>query len=277
MNYETILYERSESHPSVALVTLDRPERLNAINRTMLRELEAACDEAERDDGVRALVLTGAGNTFSSGFDLKEQAANPPRGVREWRPVLADDFEGIMRFWRLRKPTVAAVRGHVLAGAFEMMLACDVTVAAEGCMFGEPELKFGAGIVAMLLPWYAGPKIAKELILLADDRVDTDRALALGLVNRVVPLGEEVNAALALAGTLARMDPMVVRQTKAAINRTYEIMGLAQALAMALDVDVQIEGEGSDHKREFLRRAREDGLRAAIEWRDSRVRGDGSG
>ena len=271
MHYETILYERSASHPGVALITLDRPERLNAINRTMLRELETACDDARGDDEVRAVVLTGAGKTFSSGFDLKEQAANPPRGVREWRPVLDDDFAGIMRFWRLEKPTVAAVRGHVLAGAFEMMLACDLTVAAEGCMFGEPELKFGAGIVAMLLPWYAGPKIAKELILLADDRVDTDRALSLGLVNRVVPLGEEVEAALSLAGRLAGMDPMVMRQTKAAINRTYEIMGLEQALATALDIDLQIEGEGSDDKREFLRRAREQGLRAAIEWRDARL------
>ena len=274
MDYETILYEIPEPHAGVALVTLNRPERLNAINRTVLRELAAACTEAERDDAVRAVVLTGAGKTFSSGFDLKEQAEHPPRGVGEWRPVLEEDFAGIMRFWRLEKPTVAAVRGHVLAGAFEMMLACDMTVAAEGCMFGEPELKFGAGIVAMLLPWYAGPKIAKELILLADDRIDTGRALSLGLVNRVVPLGEEVETAIALAGKLAGMDPMVVRHTKTAINRTYEIMGLGQALATALDIDLLIEGEGSYDKREFLRLAREQGLRAAIAWRDTRHGGD---
>jgi len=271
MSYQTILYRKLDR---VGLITLNRPERLNAINRTMLRELQSVCTAIEQDNDVRAVVLTGAGDTFSSGFDLKEQAETPPEGVDAWRPVLEEDFAGIMRFWHLSRPTIAAVRGHALAGAFEMMLACDMTVAAEGSVFGEPELKFGAGIVAMLLPWHTGPKQAKELLLTADDRIDAKRALALGLINRIVPAGQEVSAALELANRMARMNPNVVRQTKTAINRTYQIMGMDEALRMALDIDLLIEGTGTDDKREFLEIARKDGLRKAIIWRDARFKDD---
>ena len=255
-------------------MTLNRPRRLNAINQQVLRDIDAACDAAESDGEVKAVVLTGAGKTFSSGFDLKEQAENPPQGIAEWGPVLRDDFEGIMRFWHLSKPTIAAVRGHVLAGAFEMMLACDLAVAAEGAVFGEPELKFGAGIVAMLVPWFVGPKIAKEIMLGADDRISAARAMELGFINKIVPAGQELNEAMALARRLARMDPTLVRRTKAAINRSYEIMGLVQALDMALDMDLLIEGEGSDDKRAFLKLLREKGMRAALDWRDGRFAAD---
>ena len=155
-----------------------------------------------------------------------------------------------------------------------MMLACDMTVAAKGSMFGEPELKFGAGIVVMLAPWYVSPKIAKEMILMGDDQIPAERALDLGFINEIVPEGEEVNMAIRRARHLARMDPMIVRRTKAAINRSYETMGLLQALNMALDMDLIIEGEGSDDKRTFLTLAREKGLRAALEWRAARFTDD---
>jgi enoyl-CoA hydratase/carnithine racemase len=267
MAYETLLYT---VETGVALVTLNRPERANAMNRTMLAELNAVCDAVETDADVRALVLTGAGKAFSSGFDLKEQAARTPQGVGEWRPVLRQDFDAVMRFWHLSKPTVAAVRGPALAGGCELALACDVTVAAEDALFGEPELKFGAGIVVMLLPWIAGPKRAKELLLTGDDHIDAARAERWGLVNRVVPVGREVDVALGLARTMAAMDPTLVRETKRAINRSYEIMGLGEALEAALDIDALIEGEGTSDKRRFLEILRQDGLRAAIQWRDSR-------
>ncbi len=265
MAYQTLLYTQQDR---VGVVTLNRPDRLNAINRVMLRELATVCERIQSDDEIRAVVVTGAGGTFSSGFDLKEQAESPPKGVAQWRKALRDDFGGIMRFWHMPKPTIAAVGGHVLAGGFEMMLACDLAVAAEDTLFGEPELLFGAGIVAMLVPWFLGPKMAKELILLADDRITAERALALGLVNRIVPAGCELETALTFARRLAAMDPVLVRETKRALNRTYHIMGMSEALEMALDIDLQIEGQGTDTKREFLRIARKKGLRAALAWRN---------
>jgi len=149
MTYEIISLE---TDGPVAVLTLRRPERLNVMNAQMLDEMMAACDEAEADRAIRALVLTGAGKAFSAGFDLQAQAASPPQGEAEWAPVLRKDFDAVMRFWHLSKPTVAAVHGPALAGGCELALACDITVAAEDARFGEPELRFGAGIVVMLLP-----------------------------------------------------------------------------------------------------------------------------
>ncbi len=267
MDHRCIRFER---RGSVALVTLDRPERANAMNRTMLAELSAACDTVEADETIGALVVTGAGGVFSSGFDLKEQAEAPPEGVAQWRAVLRDDFDTVMRFWHLSTPTVAAVRGPALAGGCELALACDVTVAAEDARFGEPELRFGAGIVVMLLPWLAGPKHAKEILLSGEDEIDARRACEIGLVNRVVANGEEVDAALALASRMASIEPALRARTKATINRMYRMMGFDAALEMALDQDLLIEAEGTATKRQFLEITRTRGLRAAIAWRDAR-------
>ena len=111
---ESVLYAMDGP---VAVITLNRPERLNAMDQAMLEQLTAAADRAEQDDQIRAVVLTGAGNGFSSGFDLKAQALAMPNGIDEWRPVLRRDFDACMKFWHLGKPTVAAVHGPALAGA----------------------------------------------------------------------------------------------------------------------------------------------------------------
>ena len=242
MAYRCITFERREA---VGLVTLDRPARANAIDRIMLAELSAVCDAVEADETVAALVVTGAGGVFSSGFDLKEQAEAPPQGVAAWRAVLRDDFDTVMRFWHLSKPTVAAVRGPALAGGCELALACDVTVAAEDARFGEPELRFGAGIVVMLLPLLAGPKHAKEILLSGEDEIGARRAYEIGLINRVVPAGDEVETALSLARRMAAVEPALLKRTKATINRMYRMMGFDEALEMALDQDLLIEAEGT--------------------------------
>jgi enoyl-CoA hydratase len=272
--YQTIRLERSEA---VAVLTLARPQRLNAIDRRMLGELQHCLDEVERDEEVRVLVVTGAGGNFSSGFDLKEQMEAQPSGVDAWREILDRDFSTIMRFWHLKKPTIAAVQGYCLAGGCELALSCDITMAAEDAVFGEPELKFGAGIVVMILPWLVGPKRAKEIILSGEDRISAPEAARIGLINRVVPPDRLQSSALALARHIAVIDPRLVQRTKHAINRTFEIMGLIKALDAALDIDLAIEGEGSDDKRKFMTIARRDGLRAAIAWRDSRFIGGQDG
>ena len=262
----------SRSRPAgpVGLLTLNRPERLNAMNAELLGELNQVLDQVETENGIRALVLTGAGKAFSSGFDLKAELADLPEGVAEWQPTLQLDFDTIMRFWRCPKPTIAAVHGFALAGGCELALACDITIAAEGSMFGEPELRFGAGIVVMILPWVTGPKQAKELLLTGNDKIPAERALAIGLINRVVPEGGHVDAALAMARDMAVMDPAVVQSTKRAINRSLDIMGMDKALQMALDTDLLIEGEGSALRRAFTAIAQKDGLKAALEWREAR-------
>jgi enoyl-CoA hydratase len=272
--YQTIRLQRSGA---VALLTLARPQRLNAIDKRMLGELQHALDEAERDEEVRALVVTGAGGNFSSGFDLKEQMESRPSGVDAWREILDRDFSTVMRFWHLKKPTIAAVQGYCLAGGCELALSCDITIAAEDAVFGEPELKFGAGIVVMILPWLVGPKRAKEIILSGTDHISAQEAARIGLINRVVPTDRLESSALALARHIAVIDPGLVQRTKQAINRSFEIMGLIEALDAALDIDLAIEGEGNDDKRKFMEIARKDGLRAAIAWRDGRFGGSQDG
>ncbi|MDP4025247.1 enoyl-CoA hydratase-related protein [Methylobacterium sp. NEAU 140] len=275
VDFTTITYETiaGESFAPVARITLNRPERTNAISATMLDELARAMDAAEADAAVRAVIVRGAGTAFSSGFDLKDQMALRPEGVSQWRPILRKDFDVPMRFWHCPKPTVAAVRGPCLAGACELALACDLTVAADDAFFGEPELKFGAGIVVMLLPWIVGPKIAKEIILTGEDRVPARRAYEIGMVNRVVPAADLDAAALRLARHIAAIDPNLVKETKRAINRQIEARGMLEALETALDIDLLIEGEGSPDKRAFMDIARSQGLKAALAWRDSRFPG----
>jgi enoyl-CoA hydratase/carnithine racemase len=270
--FSTIRYE---ALGAVARLTLDRPERANALNGAMLDEIGRALDAAEGDAAIRAVIVTGAGTAFSSGFDLKEQMERRPSGVAEWRPLLRKDFDTVMRFWRFPKPTIAAVRGPCLAGACELALACDLTIAADDAFFGEPELKFGAGIVVMLLPWIVGPKLAKEIILTGEDRIPAARAREIGMINRVVAADELEAAALATARRIAAMDPDLVRETKRAINRTFEAQGMAEALEAALDIDLQIEGQGSPDKIAFMEVARRAGLKAALAWRDARFAGGG--
>ncbi len=254
----------------VARLTMSRPERANALNAAMLGEINVALDALERDKSVRALIVTGAGAAFSSGFDLKEQMERRPQGMDVWRDILRKDFDIIMRFWHFRTPTIAAVRGPCLAGACELALACDITIAAEDAFFGEPELKFGAGIVALILPWIAGPKIVKEIIYTGEDRISAERAREIGMVNRVVPAAELEAAAFAIAEHIAAVDPNLMSETKRAINRSFEAQNMLEALEEALVIDLAIEGAGSPDKIQFMDIARREGLKAALAWRDAR-------
>jgi enoyl-CoA hydratase len=265
--FQSILYS-VQGH--VACLSLNRPERLNALNKAALEDINQAMDMAEADEQVRVVVLSGTGRAFSSGFDLKAQMEQQPEGAKVWRDILELDFNTTMRFWNSPKPTIAAVHGACLAGAFEMAMSCDITIASTDAVFGEPELKFGAGIVTLLLPWMTSPKQAKRIILSADDRITAAEALSMGLVSRVVAQGAHLQEAMKTAHAMALMDPELVAQTKKALNQTYDIQGMRSALRMALDIDHTIESHGSPDKRAFMDVARNRGMREAIAWRDAR-------
>ena len=253
----------------MAHITLNRPDKLNAISGEMVRELHRALDESEADSDVRVITLRGAGRAFCSGFDLGELQSGAD--VDSMRRVLEADFEIILRFWNSPKPTIAAVQGYALGGGCELALACDMTLAAEGACFGEPEPKFGSGIVALLLPWITGPKQAKELLLFGNDRVGAARAYQMGLVNQVVKPEALAEEMLAAAGRCAMLDAAAVRLTKTAINRSYSQMGFERALRQALDLDVQIETTETPESRSFKDILTRDGVKAAIAWREARV------
>jgi len=262
----TLMIER---RGGVAVLSFNRPRVLNAFDGPLVEATMRAMAELSADNGVLAIVVRGEGRAFSAGFDLKAGAAKAgQRTLADWRRVLEADFAFIMAFWDCPKPTIAAIHGFCIGGAFELALASDITVAAAGTRLGAPEVKFGSGAVAMLLPFVAGAKAAKEILLTGDDHLSAERALALGIVNHVTPAGEELAKALAIAESIAAADPMAVQLSKRAINRSYEAMGLKTALAQALEIDIFIEGAGGPKRAEFDRIRREQGLKAALAWRD---------
>lgn len=258
----------------VATLTFNRPNALNAFNNELMHETIAAMDAFAADDDVKAIIVQGTGRAFSAGFDLKASAERNLDSVDKVRAQMALQFDFIVKFWDCPKPTIAVVHGYCLAGAFELALACDMTVAAEGTLFGEPEVRFGTGIVAMLLPWITGPKQAKELLLTGEDRLSAEDALRMGIINCIAPPDEALSKAKDLARKIVRSAAVSVQLTKQAINRSYEIMGLRQALLTSLDIDVEINATPSWEKQEFARIRKEQGVKQAIAWRDARFASD---
>jgi enoyl-CoA hydratase len=240
----------------------------------MIAQLGRALDEAEADDAVRAIVVAGAGRAFSAGFDLDMEVPGEGKPTpQDVRRALHDDFSIIMRFWDCPKPTLAAAHGYCLGSAMELALACDVTVASEDCRFGAPEVRFGSGIVAMLLPWLAGPKHAKYLLLSGDDRVTAAQALDMGLINRIAPPGRALEETLEVARRIAANDANAVKLTKLAINRSLDVAGMRQALLQALELNVIIETSETAESREFNEILKRDGAKAAVAWRSARIGG----
>lgn len=259
----------------LAWLKLNRPDKLNAVSKAMISELNAALDRAEADDKVRVILVEGAGRAFSAGFDLDmgvgdELADASPERVREiMRRELRNDFDLIMRFWDSPKVTIAAVHGYCLGSAMEIALACDLTLASDDCRFGAPEVQFGSGIVALLLPWICGPKRTKELLLTGTDKVTAQQAADWGLVNRVVEADQLQESARQLALSIAQNDLLAVRLTKQAINRGFDTAGMRQALLDALELDVEIESTETPESKAFNEIMEVNGIRAAIEWRRS--------
>jgi enoyl-CoA hydratase len=264
---EAVLYE---VRGPAAWITLNRPEKLNALNGAVLDGLHAALDRADADDAVKVVVLTGAGErAFSAGYDLSAEAAHSNIPAHEWHQVLATDIDATMRVWALSKPTIAAVRGYCLAGGCELAMACDLIVAGEGASFGEPEIRYGSGPVTLLMPFLLGQKKTNEL-LFTGDVIDAEAALRAGMINRIVP-DDEIEAAV--EGLVRRIAPTplpVLRLTKIALMRAYEAMGLREAVGANLDLSAMLNAADTPEQREFMDIVKSQGLKAALAWRDSR-------
>ena len=210
----TVLYER-DGH--VALLTLNRPDALNAVNSALADELGDHLERAVADAEVRAIVVTGAGRAFCAGADLKEIAAGrsvAPTAHPEW------GFAGLARHW-VGKPLIAAVNGYAMGGGTEIALACDLVVASELAAFGLPEVKrglFAAAGGVIRLQRQIPIKLAAQLALTGDP-VDAATARQWGLVNDVVPQAEVVDRALVLAGRIAANAPLSVQQSKRLLHQ----------------------------------------------------------
>jgi enoyl-CoA hydratase len=205
----------------VALVVLDRPEVLNALNFALIEALTEALELLDGEPACRAIVITGAGDrAFAAGADIKELAVQTPTSL-----TVDDHFHRWERIKRIRKPIVAAVRGFALGGGCELAMTCDLIVAGEDAQFGQPEIKLGVMPGAggtQRLTRAIGKAKAMELVLTGRN-MGAREAEASGLVSRVVPAEATVPAALELAGRIAAMPPVAVMAAKAAVNRAEEL------------------------------------------------------
>ena len=244
----------------VALVTLDRPEVLNALDSETLRQLMEALESLDRDDRVRAIVITGAGErAFAAGADIKEMADATPVSL-----TIANTFARWERIRRIRNPIVAAVRGYALGCGCELAMACDMIVAADDAVFGQPEIRIGvipgAGGTQRLTR-ALGKARAMELIL-TGAQLPAAEAAAHGLVSRVVAREQTLPTALELAAEIAAMPPLAVMAAKEAVNRAYE-----------LSLEAGLEFERRNFFLLFATEDQKEGMAAFIEKRKPRWKG----
>ena len=217
MSFETLIVERDEA---VTLIRLNRPQALNALNSRLLQELAQALDEAEADEAVRCLVLTGSERAFAAGADIKEMSD------KTYAQMFATDFftAGARRLEQVRKPIIAAVAGYALGGGCELAMLCDFIIAADTAKFGQPEINLGVmpGIGGtQRLTRFVGKSKAMEMVLTARmmDAAEAERA---GLVSRVVPVDKLIEEAMAAAKKIAAQSPLAVMMNKELVNAAYE-------------------------------------------------------
>jgi enoyl-CoA hydratase len=216
-DYATLLIE---TRGRVGLITLHRPEALNALNHQLTSELTAALRAFDADDSIGAIVLTGHGKAFAAGADIKEMAP------KSFADVYGEDF--ITATWeeltRTRKPVIAAVNGFALGGGCEMAMMCDMAFAAETAKFGQPEIKLGvipgSGGTQRLAKW-VGKAVAMDLVL-TGRMIDAAEALRIGLVSRVYPADQLLDEAVKAAETIAGYGLLSTMAAKEAVNRAYE-------------------------------------------------------
>lgn len=259
-----------ENFGTIRRITMNRPDKLNALNHGLIVALHEAFTAAGGDDSVDVIILAAAGRAFCAGYDLEEDAEGGAMDAASWHAELSESVEHMTTILRQSKPVIAQVQSYCLAGGTDLMLAADIAVASDDAKFGYVDIRFGSGVVTMLLPWVVGVRKAKELLFTGEDRISAEDALQMGLVNRVVPADELEAATMALAQEIAKNEPFVVQTTKRALNRVWDVQGLQPALDANTELDVMIETANLPQRDEFRRITEEKGLKAAIAWRDER-------
>jgi enoyl-CoA hydratase len=270
--FQTLTYQ---VHDRKAYLTLNRPERLNAINDVMPGEIRRAVHAADQDNRIRVIVLQGAGRSFCAGYDLKQFAEGDRENLWNqgpvWDPI--KDYLGMKRntddffvLWRSAKPTIAKVHGHAIAGGSDIALSCDMLIMAEDARIGYPPARvWGCPTTAMWV-YRIGAQRAKRM-LLTGDTIDGPTAADWGLALAAVPAGQLDAAVEQLADRIAGVPINQLVMQKLMINQAYDNMGLAgtQTLATLFDGITRHSPEG----RWFREFAQRDGFHAAVAYRDS--------
>jgi enoyl-CoA hydratase/carnithine racemase len=254
----------------LGIITLNRPDKLNAINERTFAELSTAIEELERDPEIRVGIIRGAGRAFSAGHDMTDELI-----PRETPPDLLSYTERNAapwwRIWDSRLPWIAQVHGYCLGGANELALVCDFTICSTDVQFGIPDVQFQASPPFNILPWIVGMKKARELIL-TGRRVGAAEALELGMVNSVAEPDELEQKVFEMAADLAKSPTISVAMNKKTFNRTFEVQGLRAAIDAGRETFVMLQSSSSPEREEFDRISEAQGMRAAFAWRDAKFK-----
>jgi enoyl-CoA hydratase len=276
MDYQHIIYEQDGRK---ARITLNRPEKLNAMTPRTQREIEQALWDADGSADVHAIIIRGAGRAFSAGYDIsmtanveEAHAAGLGQEGRRGRRDFDDDTWWLERDQRLRmaitdvhKPVIAQVHGYCLAGGTDLALLCDIVVAADDAVLGFPPVRNQGSPVQHMWTYHVGPQWAKYF-LLTGDQVSGAEAARIGLVLKSVP-HEQLDAEVdALADKMCRIDPAVLSSNKRIVNIALELMGARTVQRMSAEMDSR--ARLAPAVREFYRIIAEKGMKAALEWRD---------
>jgi len=273
--YKEILYEKQRSG---VLITLNRPEALNAITRPMLKELHNALDEAEADPEIRAIVLTGAGRAFSSGFDQRSTGGR--RRDMQWPQGMPTDMStaDLLNYWRvddakllhileLTKPVIGAVRGWAMGGGCWLALFTHITIAADDAVFAQPEVRHGSNS-SFMWTLLAGFKNAIRYSLVGD-HIDAPEALRIGLVNKVVPADKLLEECFSIVERIAHVPPETVKINLAISTMGLNMMGFRDALLMDSELSVAAHMMLNEEFRRPLDEARAtQGTKAYLQLRD---------
>jgi len=215
MDLQTIKFEVNRD---IAYITLNRPKQLNAINRQMINELNEAIDVVEKNDEIKVVIITGNDQVFAAGADIVE--IRTYESSKEFLEIVDKGHDVLYRLEQLHKPSIAVVRGIAYGGGCEISLACDFRIAADNAKFGIPEIKLG------LIPGWGGASRLQKLLpfpkfkemLLTGEPISADEALSLGLVNKVVPLHQALDAGVEFAGKLTNKSPLTLQAAKRLAN-----------------------------------------------------------
>ncbi|RTZ93313.1 MAG: enoyl-CoA hydratase/isomerase family protein [Deltaproteobacteria bacterium] len=230
MSYECIIYEKKDG---VAIIKLNRPKVLNAMNKQLWLDLEDALEDALEDTAIKAVIFTGEGRAFSTGADLKDSKGRTLTAYRDYLVHLQEVSRRIIRF---PKPTIAAVNGYALGSGYELSLACDIRIAAESATFGSPEARVSSSVTGgamRLLQDLVGPGKAKELLFTCD-YIDGKEAARIGLVNKTVPDDQLMDAAMEMARKITENSAFSINLIKKGLNMAHEV-----SLEALMDYEVE--------------------------------------
>jgi enoyl-CoA hydratase len=250
--------------PHVRRVTLNRPDKRNALCNPLRGELFDALEAADRDDAVRVTILRGAGKDFCAGYDLSadnkaDQPYHTAAGLGQWpRHVV----EGAFRIWDLAKPVIAQVHGHCLAGGTELATACDLVYVTDDAKIGYPVTRIISPPDAQVFPWLVGMRHALEMML-TGDAISGSEAAQWGFATRAYPAAELEAAVLAIAERVAKVPSEVQQFNKRSVHRAMELMGMRNALRAG--TELQALAAQTDYAKDFFAKAREDLTRALTE------------